>query len=591
MLWPSAHSLGEQPKPLKLRKFVQKKINRRFKVLKKNYTKSLAFRFKARLGFLKKNSPGSNTLPTCHNLSGNLLKNFMGYLWQSGGAAPTNYFSNNLDAVPTHLNFLFHKNKTLLNRNHRLGVLFRRESLVGPRNPLFSTWHTPTPTTSELDQTTTPPQRIRPCVLRRTVGVVKGLYAFSELHHSKLREWRSLTLLHFFLYPIKRKFYNYHRRFIKYSLHVTFAKLTPHVQFGSMFENHLLLGMSSLFSRQGHYHSLFVGLARGTSNPNIPHVLLKRLDASSPFLGTWAFSRAARNYFHKTTKLVSGIALLEGLPPRAPKTFTPILLSAQPHYVHYLLKEPLLLKWVLGGYNHNPLPLLGHNLSVLGVFGGGRTELSHFTNLTPAHVFRFWLRRRAVRLMLQLGRFSPNVTMWYYQTLIRFVEVSTGKRSYLKFNPFVENQLTVRDLALCTLWELRVQSFQKVLGPRIFLNESLRITFLAIKLRDARFLMNWIIAMLARLSFWKYKTIFRYLKYVVRVLMLPYFSELRVQGFKLKLKGKISVAGNARTRTLFYRVGKTSHATLTNKLNYSFDLIHTFTGVMGFHLWFFFIRT
>jgi len=161
----------------------------------------------------------------------------------------------------------------------------------------------------------------------------------------------------------------------------------------------------------------------------------------------------------------------------------------------------------------------------------------------------------------------------------------------LKFNPFVENQLTVRDLALCTLWELRVQSFQKVLGPRIFLNESLRITFLAIKLRDARFLMNWIIAMLARLSFWKYKTIFRYLKYVVRVLMLPYFSELRVQGFKLKLKGKISVAGNARTRTLFYRVGKTSHATLTNKLNYSFDLIHTFTGVMGFHLWFFFIRT
>ena len=90
--------------------------------------------------------------------------------------------------------------------------------------------------------------------------------------------------------------------------------------------------------------------------------------------------------------------------------------------------------------------------------------------------------------------------------------------------------------------------------------------------------------MLKRLSFWKYKTIFRYLKYVLRVLLWAYFPELGFRGFKVKLKGKISVAGNARTRTLFYRIGKTSHATLDTKLSYAFSLVHTFTGVLGFHL-------
>ena len=35
---------------------------------------------------------------------------------------------------------------------------------------------------------------------------------------------------------------------------------------------------------------------------------------------------------------------------------------------------------------------------------------------------------------------------------------------------------------------------------------------------------------------------------------------------KFQLKGKISVAGNARTRTVFHNVGFTSHTTFNNKI-------------------------
>ena len=74
-----------------------------------------------------------------------------------------------------------------------------------------------------------------------------------------------------------------------------------------------------------------------------------------------------------------------------------------------------------------------------------------FTNLLPDPSFRFLVSRRVLRMVVQLGRFAPNVVLWYYQTLVRFVEVATGKRGYFKFNPFIENSLGLRELALCTL--------------------------------------------------------------------------------------------------------------------------------------------
>lgn len=55
--------------------------------------------------------------------------------------------------------------------------------------------------------------------------------------------------------------------------------------------------------------------------------------------------------------------------------------------------------------------------------------------------------------------------------------------------------------------------------------------------------------MMRRLSFWKYKIIFRFLKYILRYVFEPNFALMGLRGVKFQLKGKISVAGNARTRT------------------------------------------
>jgi hypothetical protein len=127
-----------------------------------------------------------------------------------------------------------------------------------------------------------------------------------------------------------------------------------------------------------------------------------------------------------------------------------------------------------------------------------------------------------------------------------------------------------------------------MLGPRLFLAESLEIIYLSFKLRDPFLLSNWLINMLKKVSFWKYRLFFRYLKYVLRFFFTPIFKELKINGIKFKLKGKISVAGNGRTRTLLQRTGRTGHSTFANRVLSNLSLVRTFTGVLGLKVWIFF---
>jgi len=265
-------------------------------------------------------------------------------------------------------------------------------------------------------------------------------------------------------------------------------------------------------------------------------------------------------------------------------------------FLNHLLLQSSLIKYFLiqsstllnsSNYNltHSSLKLIFHNITLF--YFNTRLDIIQKSNLYPTQFFNYSLKRRLVKLFV-FRRFSAQTSVWYFNMLIRFMEFCTGRKIYLKLDPHVENNLTYLDQIQCQLWEWRVFGFQKILGPKIFINESLRIILLALKYKDPTFLINWIRAMLYRMSFWKYRILFRYLKFVLKNLFEPNFIKLGLKGFKVRLKGKISVAGNARTRTLRLRIGQTSHSRFDNKIAHSFTRVNSFTGVMGFHLWIFF---
>lgn len=208
-------------------------------------------------------------------------------------------------------------------------------------------------------------------------------------------------------------------------------------------------------------------------------------------------------------------------------------------------------------------------------------------NILPLKYFNYTLRRKFIKVVIN-RKYLPSTSLYFYNTLVTFMEFYTGRRVYLKFNPFIENSLSYNDLSRCYLWYNRVVGFQKLLGHRIFLYESLKIIHLALRFRDPMFLVNWIKIMLYRMSFWKYRLLFRYVKYVLQNLFYLYFTEFNFKGFKLLLKGKISVAGNARTRKLVFLIGETSHSKINNRILSHSTKIHSFTGVMGFKISFFY---
>ena len=261
----------------------------------------------------------------------------------------------------------------------------------------------------------------------------------------------------------------------------------------------------------------------------------------------------------------------------------------------YLYKSPLLFKYFL--WNRNTLSekvssVLNKNsigpvlLDLTKLNFSARSGFYQNSNLWPATMFKYTVKRKLLK-MFNYYKFLPNVTMWYYNMLIRFMENCSGKKVYLKFNPFIENSLTFVDIARCRLWSMHTNSFQRMLGHRIFVNEALELFTLALKFKDPAFLANWIKQMLYRMSFWKYRLLFRYIKYMLRHFFWTVFPDLDFKGFKLKLKGKISVAGNARTRTLAYKIGETGYSRVNNRVLSDFTTVNTFTGVMGFRLWFF----
>ncbi len=261
----------------------------------------------------------------------------------------------------------------------------------------------------------------------------------------------------------------------------------------------------------------------------------------------------------------------------------------------YLYKSPLLFKYFLwnrntlsdkvsGILNKNTIGPVLLDLSKLNF--SARSGFYQNSNLWPATMFKYTVKRKLLK-MFNYYKFLPNVTMWYYNMLIRFMENCSGKKVYLKFNPFIENSLTFSDIARCRLWSMHTGSFQRMLGHRIFVNEALELFTIALKFKDPAFLANWIKQMLYRMSFWKYRLLFRYIKYMLRYFFWSVFPDLDFKGFKLKLKGKISVAGNARTRTLAYKIGETGYSRVNNRVLSDFTTVNTFTGVMGFRVWFF----
>lgn len=248
--------------------------------------------------------------------------------------------------------------------------------------------------------------------------------------------------------------------------------------------------------------------------------------------------------------------------------------------------NPFLLKSIFIRSNAQPswrtLRLLIHKNQ-----GSLSTHSVFRTNLAPHESFQKTLSKNVLNSLAN-QRFREDVIPFYQNTLIRFIEFCTGRRAIFQFYPFVNQHVGKDYMVRYHRWLPRMSFYERRLGHRFFLEEALHILHLGFILRDPKIIASWLKAIILRISFWKTRSIFRFLKYLFNNYFIHVFDDVKIKGMKIRLKGKISAAGNSRKRTILFRIGRTSHAEVNLRVLKDFSLINTFTGVMGFQVYLFY---
>ena len=210
-----------------------------------------------------------------------------------------------------------------------------------------------------------------------------------------------------------------------------------------------------------------------------------------------------------------------------------------------------------------------------------------YSNLIPSVDFNMFFLKKISSLFIT-HKIREDFIPYYYHTLIRFFEHCSGKKFLLQIYPFINQNIQYNYIVRYKIWINRMKSYERRLGHKFFFEEALHIMHISFKLKDSSLFSTWLKAIILRISFWKTRVIFRFLRYLFLIYFQHTFNELKIKGLKIKLKGKISVAGNSRKRTILYKIGQTSHSSLDLRISHTKTTVTTFTGVMGFQVWLFY---
>jgi len=112
--------------------------------------------------------------------------------------------------------------------------------------------------------------------------------------------------------------------------------------------------------------------------------------------------------------------------------------------------------------------------------------------------------------------------------------------------------------------------------------------YLSVKYRDPLLLLNWLHDRLKYMTMFAHLRFFRILGLILKLTITDMFSSFKLKGYSFYLVGKISVTGNAMSRSYRAFAGKRSNSSLALKLASQFFLVRTVTGCLGFSLSYFF---
>ena len=133
-----------------------------------------------------------------------------------------------------------------------------------------------------------------------------------------------------------------------------------------------------------------------------------------------------------------------------------------------------------------------------------------------------------------------------------------------------------------------IKKHSKKLKNIKFIQTFVKVLWVAMKIKDSKFFLSWLIYR-AELMFFKLHKFIPYLLNIVfKYFSKVFFFKTNTKGVFFSMRGKISLAGDSKKKTIFVKYGKHSTSQKNLNLNIVHDQIKTETGVLGVTLGLFF---
>ena len=202
--------------------------------------------------------------------------------------------------------------------------------------------------------------------------------------------------------------------------------------------------------------------------------------------------------------------------------------------------------------------------------------------------------RASVRLQWQGPKAAPQHSALVRRVLHRFFEAMLGGSCYFILCRNLQQRLAIAELAQVYTHSQRIFA----LMPASLLQIRRVVTYpwaygatalyLAVILRDPQLLVAWLQSRISAMTLFQHRRFFRTLALSLATAVTAPNGRYALQGLRLSVVGKLSVTGNAMTRTYATRVGRQSNASVGLRLTQAFTIVRTRTGCLGVTLGFYF---
>jgi hypothetical protein len=200
----------------------------------------------------------------------------------------------------------------------------------------------------------------------------------------------------------------------------------------------------------------------------------------------------------------------------------------------------------------------------------------------------------SVRLQRQSLKAASQHSALARRVLYRFFEALLGGSCYFILCRNLQQRLAIAELAQVYTHSQRIFA----LMPASLLQIRRVVTYpwaygatalyLAVILRDPQLLVAWLQSRISAMTLFQHRRFFRTLALSLATAVTAPSGRYALRGLRLSVVGKLSVTGNAMTRTYAMRVGHQSNASVGLRLTQAFTIVRTRTGCLGVTLGFYF---